>query len=310
VKSPFDRRLSKVAEQLGLHALPELPAHITRIAVVAGGELAEIPFALLPCPGEGDTLIGRRYALSDLPCLSVRYPLHQRSRGQRRMRGARTLLVQGLNKHGERLTPAAEVPGRKVVTTPVALRTELAEGGYHQVRIDSHGEFDTDQSRPPAIQLAPEGPAGQLSPDEFQSMNLSETSTLVLGACETGMVTRIGRDERTGFVRAALLAGASAVLAARWEAIDPVAARVLDSFELNLRRYPRDVTLFLAQRVEDTRDRSGDPPAAYPATEAHQARWAPWTLYGDTGYQTWRRPVWRSSARAIRRARHLGSSDA
>lgn len=53
------------------------------------------------------------------------------------------------------------------------------------------------------------------------------TGTLVLGACETGMVKRIGRDERTGFVRAGLLSGASAVLAARWEALDLVAARVL-----------------------------------------------------------------------------------
>lgn len=319
-KSAFDLMLDEVAKQLGIVKpaelpenvkpaelpkdvkLVELPGDFARIAVVAGGELSEIPFALLPCPGQQDTLIGRRYALSDLPCLSVRNPLHRRSRRQRGTSGTRMLLVQGPNdpdKPNVELTSARDVPGRRVrkedQATPVVLHDELVGGRYRQVRIDSHGHYGGDPAQA-AIQLDPWGTAGELSPDEFQAMNLGATGTLVLGACETGMFRRLGRDERTGFVRAALLAGSSAVVAARWEALDPVAARVLDRFEKNLRHHPRDVALFLAQREEDSRDPGPDPSAM----EIHPARWAPWTLYGDVGYQTRCGPVRRWLSRLRR----------
>lgn len=295
----FDGLLHQVVEHLKISRLRTLPPHVERIAVVAGGELSEIPFALLPCPGQDDELIGRRYALSDLPCLSVRRPLHRRSRGQRGTSRRRMLLLHGPDDPSEPtkpLTPATEVRGRKCLNdqqaTPAALRDELQGGRYRHVRIDSHGHYqsdDTDGSDDanrddnPAravIQLVPWGRAGELSPDEFQSMRLDATGTLVLGACETGMAKRIRRDERTGFVRAALSSGASAVLAARWEADDDVAARILDRFEQNLRRYPRDVALFLAQREASTRD-------------VHPVQWTAWTLYGDTGYQTRRGPLLR-----------------
>lgn len=306
----FDRHVLDVAKKLGFEHLPELPKDVERIAVVAGGELSEIPFALLPCPGEQMSallpclaegmLIGHRYALSDLPCLSVLRPLHRRSRGQRGTRGKRMLLLQPNAAHsavsvGGRLVAAEPEPGRTVLhqeqATPTALRHALATGRYRQVRIDSHGEFEPDSSPTPVIQLAPTGPDGEMSPDNLESMSLGATGTLVLGACETGMAKRIGRDERTGFVRAGLLSGASAVLAARWRALDPVAARVLDRFEKNLRYHPRDVALFLAQREEDARDRRGDPPSMYPAMAAHPVRWAAWTLYGDAGHQTRRGPL-------------------
>jgi len=314
----FDLQLLDVAKQLGFEAnLLKLPERFERIAMVAGGELSEIPFALLPCPGEqasellstlqpclaDSTLIGRRYALSDLPCLSVLRPLRRRSHGQRGTRGEQMLLLQPNAAHnpisgGARLAVAERVSGRTVLNqdqaTPAALGEALASGNFRHVRIDSHGEFERSPAQEPVIRLAPAGDEGEMAPADLESMSLGATGTLVLGACETGMAKRIGRDERTGFVRAALLSGASAALAARWKALDPVAARVLDRFERNLPHHPRDVALFLAQREEDARDRSGDPsPEQYPATKTHPARWAAWTLYGDTGYQTRRGPLLR-----------------
>ncbi|MGI9001470.1 MAG: CHAT domain-containing protein [Pseudonocardia sp.] len=281
----FDEHLSAVARDLGIDTLPVLPARVSRIAVVAGGDLSEIPFAALPCPGrtdDPDELLGRRYALSDLSCLSVRQPLRQRAR---RQRGLRMLLLepsvrQGRTSLDDELSPAAMVPGREVLSrqraTPAALREALADG-YHEVRIDSHGKYRREGASTPALMLWPRGLAGEVCPGDLESMHLGATGTLVLGACETGMATRIGRDERTGFVRAALLAGSSAVLAARWATEDEATARVLDSFEANLRYHPRDVALHLAVREED---RGGQ------VSGAHPTRWVPWTLYGDTGHQT------------------------
>ncbi|MGH4021470.1 MAG: CHAT domain-containing protein [Pseudonocardiaceae bacterium] len=321
----FDRQVLDIARLLGFEHLRELPEDVERIAVVAGGELSEIPFALLPCPGEqasellstlqpclaDGALIGRRYALSDLPCLSVLGPLRRRSHGQRGTRGKQMLLLQpnaaqSTASGGDRLVAAEQIPGRTVLhqgqATPAALREALADGRYRQVRIDSHGEFERAPSQEPVIRLAPAGAEGEMDPAGLESMSLGATGTLVLGACETGMAKRIGRDERTGFVRAGLLSGASAVVAARWKALDPVAARVLDRFEKNLRHHPRDVALFLAQREEEARDRSADPPSRSLAIEAHPARWAPWTLYGDAGQQTRRGPLRRWLFRPRHRA--------
>ncbi|WP_165967975.1 CHAT domain-containing protein [Saccharopolyspora elongata] len=308
-RSIFDEKLNAVEGLLGIGRLGKLPEHIERIAVVAGGDLAEVPFALLPCPGEPEKLLGGEYALSDLPCLSIRRPLRRRARGQRGTRGRQMLLVQPNaadpdTVDEQALEPAEEVPGRKVLdraaATPAALREALASGGYRQVRIDGHGLFQPDSARDSILLLAPEGESGELSAREFQAMNLVGTGTLMLGACESGMAERIGRDERTGFVRAAFLAGASSVVAARWDALDDVAARVLNSFEKNLRRHPRDIALFRALQEEHEKHHAGP--------SGHPARWAVWTLYGDVGPQkVWHEPLSRWWDAVLR---HLGRKDA
>lgn len=294
----FDRSLSEVACRIGIGLLDALPETVQRVAVVAGGELAEVPLALMPCPGsDDDRPLGLRYALSDLPCLAVRRPLRRRARTQR---GMSMLLVQPAG-----LTPASPVPGRVVQTgeqaTPEALRDALSSGRFREVRIDAHASHRTE-----VLELASSsGGSGVVKPEDLESMNLAGTGTLLLGACETGMSTRIGRDERTGYVRAALLAGSSAVLAARWEAWDPAAARVLDAFERHLHQHPRDVALLHAVREEDARDRSADPPTAVAATASHPVRWAAWTLYGDPGHQTAHGPV----RRWVRRLRAGDGAD-
>ena len=113
-------------------------------------------------------------------------------------------------------------------------------------------------------------------------MNLEDTGTLVVGACRSGMATRRGRDERIGFVRSGLLAGTSAVLAARWDAEDASAARLLDAFEDNLPHLPRDVALQRAMaRVA----------ADAPLGASGVVLWSGWTLYGDPGPQTRRGPL-------------------
>lgn len=135
-----------------------------------------------------------------------------------------------------------------------------------------------------------------MRPEELQWMDLRGCGILVLGACESGMAQRIGRDERIGFVRAAFHAGAAAVVAARWAADDSVAAIVLDRFERYVRYLPRDLALQQAQR-DVYRGASGTP--VDPPARDHPARWACWTLYGDSGWQTGAGPVRRLLRRSL-----------
>jgi hypothetical protein len=67
--------------------------------------------------------------------------------------------------------------------------------------------------------------------------------------------------------------------------VDDFTVSVLDGFEANLAHHPRDTALAKALRAEAERE----PGSGFPATARHPARWAAWTLYGDSGHQTDRR---------------------
>ena len=117
----FEAYLEEVAEQVGVNAVVAgLPRDVRRIAIVAGGELADVPFAAMPVREAAEPL-GLRYALSDLPCLSAWLPLHQRSR---RRRGARLLLVRPPDAT---LTRAADRPAHTVLDGERATANQLRE---------------------------------------------------------------------------------------------------------------------------------------------------------------------------------------
>ncbi|MGH3683829.1 MAG: CHAT domain-containing protein [Pseudonocardiaceae bacterium] len=300
----FDNWLGKIAELAGIGAVvSKLPQDVHRIAIVAGRELSEIPFAALALP-DGTGPLGLRYALSDLPCLSARLPLHHRSL---QLRGDRRLLVRP-PAMGITLAPGrcsgAVLDGERA-TLP-GLRAALELRRHRQIRIDCHGQYDDDDSRQSWLQLAPEGPTGRLRPQDLEQLDLRGCGTLVLGACDSGMSERIGHDERVGFVRAAVHAGAPAVIAARWRAKAAVAATVLDRFDRYVRYLPRDLALQRAQ-ADVCRGAPGVP-TGIPAVD-HPARWACWTLYGDSGWQTRAGPVRRVLRRSLdQRRRHAAHS--
>jgi tetratricopeptide (TPR) repeat protein len=275
----FDQALAEIAELIAVRdVVPLIPPDVRRVATIAGGVVAEIPFAALPVPGTEARLV-HRYAFSDLPCLSARSPLNQRSL---RQRGDRALLVSppgsGLTTSGVR----AQTMLDGLAATPEQLRAMVGSRRHRRVRIDCHGRYDQRNPARSWLQLVPDGAGGRLRPAGFQAMNLQGCGTLMLGACESGLAHRRGRQERAGFVRAAIQAGAGAVVAARWIADDAVAAAVLDRFEHYLRYLPRDVALQRAQ-LDVCEGRAG-PPGDLPYRD-HPARWACWTLYGDSGWQ-------------------------
>lgn len=242
--------------------------------------MSDIPFAAMRVPG-GAELIGHRYALSDLPCLSARLPLRSLSH-TRRGRGRLRVVPPG-----ERLARNGKVRARKPLRDERATRENLCarlnKHHYRQVRIDGHGVYDHTDPSWSWLALAPEGPEGHLRSSDLERLDLRGCGTLMLGACESGMAQRVGRDERIGFVRAGFHAGAAAVIAARWKAHDRVAGAVLDRYERYVRYLPRDVALWRAQ-LDICRAARGTP-ADVPLME-HPARWACWTLYGDSGWET------------------------
>jgi CHAT domain-containing protein len=169
---------------------------------------------------------------------------------------------------------------------------------HRQVRIYCHGSYDeNDPETSSWLQMMPAGPQGRLTPDELQRLDLGRCGILVLGACESGMGERIGRDERVGFVRAALRAGATSVVAATWIAMEPMAGRLLDRFERYLRYLPRDVALQRAQRDAHRGVLVRPEDAPHVPNVRHSAWWSCWTLYGDPGWQTGAGPI----RRAVRR---------
>ncbi|HKI04703.1 MAG TPA: CHAT domain-containing protein [Thermoanaerobaculia bacterium] len=279
-------RLGKLARWLRLDlSLGTLPAKVRRLAIVAGGSLADIPFAALPLPGSASPpqLLVSRYALSYLPCLSAQHPLGQRSA---RNRGDAGLLVR---------PPAADLTGStgngfhlldQKAATPSGLGRVLQSGACPMVRIDCHGSYDAGDAQESWLALSTEdGDDGHLTARRLQSLPLRSCGTLILGACESGMSQERGRDERIGFARAGLAAGASAVLAARWVAEDQVASALLDAFQRRLRFLPRDEALRLSQLdlLQGRWRPSAGPSVPNPA---HPARWACWSLWGDPGLQT------------------------
>jgi hypothetical protein len=271
-----------------------VPSRIKRLVVVAGGVLSDIPLAALPisdAAGSEPVPIVCRFALSDLPCLSARPLLHRRSVLNR---GGRSLLVSTFTAADQ--TPGGRARHRKVLTdaTPEDFEGELQRAHYQRVRIFGHGQTDPRDASRTWLQFAGKTARdGRVSPGRFQRAALQACGTLMLGACESGMARRVGRDERTGFVRAGLHAGAASVVAARWIAEVSVTTALLDRFEHYVRYLPRDVALQRAQL--DVRERRLPSAGRVPEPE-HPAWWACWTLYGDSGHQV-KAPILRASAR-------------
>ncbi|NKE61947.1 CHAT domain-containing protein [Lentzea sp. PSKA42] len=234
-----------------------LPPGITRIAVVAGDVLSDVPLAGLPVPGT-TYYLGLTHALSSLPCLSALPQLQRRSRKQR---GDETAIfspdprLRRATATGEKFTKASQ------------LEDVLKGHRFQRIRIDAHGTHDRIDPDQSWLRFGDE----RVSAEALANMDFSACGTVVLGACESGMAQQRGRDEKVGFVRAAITAGAGAVVAARWKAEDDAAQKVLDAFDRHLAKLPRDRALQHALRE---------------VADRHPADWACWSLHGDAGIQT------------------------
>ncbi|MFD9703288.1 TIR domain-containing protein [Lentzea sp. NPDC059081] len=131
-----------------------LPPNATRVVVVAGDLLADVPFAGLPVLGR---FLGISHALSVLPCLSALPPLRRRARAQR----------------GD---------GTAVVGKASELKNALGERHVHRVRIDACSTSNRLSPEQSWLQLGGE----RVSAEALRGMDFSSCGTVVLGACEPG----------------------------------------------------------------------------------------------------------------------------
>ncbi|MET9224869.1 TIR domain-containing protein [Lentzea sp. NPDC003310] len=229
-KAILSALLTELAGLIGLaDVVAALPPGTTRIVLVADDVLADVPSAGLPLPGT-PAFLGTAYALSSLPGLSALRPLRRTARGQR----------------GDRTAVCAEAP---------ELHRVLDSGGYQCLRLDAQGAHDRMNPELSWLELGDE----RIPVEALEKLDFSAFGTVVLGACEPGIV------------RAALTAGAGAVLHARWQPEERAARKVRDAFDRHLARLPRDRALQHALNE---------------VAERHPADWACWSLHGDAGFQT------------------------
>lgn len=263
----------------------ELPKNIRRLFIVAGDFLGNVPFAALPIAESPGTLLIHRYAVSELPCVSAYTPLARRARSSR---GDRAIEVQppeqdlsigrSFDKHKETSWLMGDAANKH------SLMRTLEEETHQLLRFDCHGKYDASNAERSWLKLAPDTSGDErLLARELKEFPLSGIGTLMLGACESGMHQRRGRDERIGFVRAGLAAGSSSVVAARWAAEDTAATFVLNRCQEYMRFLTRDQALRSAQ-LDWIKEVSGQTVAGKDLT--HPLYWACWTLFGDPGLQT------------------------
>jgi tetratricopeptide (TPR) repeat protein len=278
----FRTLLDEVTEMMGIaRVVTVIPESAQRIVLVLGGRLSDVPIAGMRLDDDLPPL-GLRYALSEVPNLSCLDPLRGKARRSRR---DSVLLVSPL---GAEFVLPEHARWRTVLSAEHATATQLrakltGRRRWGQVRLNCHGHHDTKDGTRSWLQLSPEGQDGRLTAEQLQTMNLQVCSTLVLGACESGMAHRLGRHQELGFVRAGLNAGAASVVAARWRAPASVGTPILERFEGYARYLPRDVALQRA-RQDVCAGMATAPSEDIPAD--HPACWACWAVYGDSGRQT------------------------
>lgn len=284
-----------------IERLRDLPKKISRLIIVAGEDLAEIPFAALTIgTKEGEPLLITQFAISYMPCASAFRHLTRRAKASQ---GDHALIVQPPAKDLYLDVPISNAKRTKALrgleATVGNLSQILHQTSFPIVRFDCHGVFDPSEPADSFLHLARSaGDDGRLTrnhlqPDKPQQPKISfhKCGTVIMGACDTAMFERVRREERLGLIRSALAAGASAVVAARWKAEDITTRIILRQFQRYLRYLPRDIALQKAQlevicasnpEIQQPHPKSG----RVVANPAHPSRWACFVLHGDVGLQT------------------------
>ncbi|WNV76023.1 CHAT domain-containing protein [Geodermatophilus sp. DSM 44513] len=256
------RVLADLYEEL-VAPLGELP-DVARLVVVAHGPLHEVPFHALH---DGDGWLLERHAVTVAPSLTVLLATLDlpRAHGPALVLAVPDAAATQVTAEAERVARA--LPGARLrVGEQAGVGTLCGEApGSAVVHVACHGLFRPENPVFSALRLAD----GWLTAAQLLEVDLTG-SLVTLSACETGRTRAEGAgDEVVGLARAALGAGAAAVIVSLWLVNDAAAAELMARvYELHSHGAPPAEALHRAQCEAALR---GD----------HPYYWAPFVLVGS-----------------------------
>lgn len=240
-----------------------------KLIIVPHGVLHHLPFALLRDARRKRYLIDD-YILSYAPSATFLVQAKGRGRGS----AQRTLILgdpDGSLVHAaEEARAVARLYGAVPLLGPRASESEVVRAEPIGVlHLAAHGIYDPIYPLLSRIELAPdEWRDGRLEMHEVLTLDLSETSLVVLSACRTEAEETSPGDELSGLPRAFLVAGAGSVVSSLWEVDDHSTSLLMQQFH-SLRRDGKSTSESLRESQLKTRKR-------FP----HPYDWAAFTLIG------------------------------
>ncbi len=229
---------------------------------VPAGALLGVPFQALH---DGNrfaierTTVGFAPSASGLVALGERLP----RRGPRLIVGVSDARAPAIDEEVDRIAEAW--PDALVLRGAAATREVVTQAASEAstIHIAAHGRFPAGSPRSAGLRLAD----GWWTARDIERADLRGAS-VVVAACESGRLVRLGGDESGGLVRAFLAAGAAEIIASEWAASDRHTRRMMAGVADRVRAGDGlAAALTRAMREEIDRDE-------------HPALWAPFMIYG------------------------------
>ena len=260
------RELSKsLYDSLVGVAAPQLKG-VTSLQLVPSGPLWELPFAALTAP-DGSALCDR-YEISYLGSSELLKILSRRRNERSALSPA--LLVRGaadLKGARSEIEGLADLLGEALVLTPDNLDRSTfrqAVKGRRLLHFASHSVVSREAGSS-FLQLGDD----RLTLEDIYGLELEPSSLVVLSSCSSGVGVAVPGKEVTSLATAFSVAGASSVIASRWQVDDRTTARFFEFFYSEmLKGEPRGQALQAAQvRMAEEKP--------------HPYFWAAFSLLGD-----------------------------
>ena len=229
---------------------------------IPAGALLGVPFQALH---DGTRFAIERTTVGFAPSASGLVALGDRAarKGPRLIVGVSDARAPAIEEEIDRIAevwPDARVL-RGAAATRDAVMAAVAEAST--VHIAAHGRFPAGSPRSAGLRLAD----GWWTAREIERADLRGAS-VVVAACESGRLVRLGGDESGGLVRAFLAAGAAEIVVSEWAASDRHTRRMMAGVAERVRA-GSGLAAALTDAMREEIDR-----------DEHPALWAPFMIYG------------------------------
>ena len=256
-----------------------------RIALVADGALASLPFELFVSGGQLGAfdgarpfahLAGLRFLADEHDFVSFGSLTCAARPVEVRPGGAVVFLAPAAlgppHAGADARAIAAAFPGARIVSD--AGPEDIVRGVSHAalVHFAAHGRIDRERPAHGHLVLGGEGPGSSARLESWQAAELAlDGAVVVLSACHSGRGEWLAGAGLAGLTRGFLLAGAREVVASRWAVDDRVTARFMELFYAELAAGHATPEALQAAQMKL---RTEDDPRGFAL--AHPAFWAAW----------------------------------